>query len=306
MKEIDVSIILVNFNTKILTSNAIESIINKTKNINYEIIVIDNNSHDGSVQYLIDKFKNEIKIVKLNENIGFGGANNIGIENAKGEFVFLLNTDTILINNAVSILYSFIKSNKDVAVCGGNLYDINGNPIHSYAKKIPGFKMVILEPFIMAINKRRKIQRIYDFNYRNQNIEVGYITGADMMIRKNVLAEVGGFDPEFFMYFEESELQDRIHKKGFKIYSIPEAKITHLVGMSLSCNTDIEKRRWKTSILIKSTFLYFEKVYGINTVKYVYAFSQFWNLIFSTFKKEYKINFNITKLEYKKWREKYK
>ena len=101
----DVSIILVSYNTILLTASAIDSIIEKTQGITYEIILVDNNSVDGTVEYLDGKFNENLIIVKSTKNLGFGKANNLGIEIANGKYVFLLNTDTILINNAIKVLW---------------------------------------------------------------------------------------------------------------------------------------------------------------------------------------------------------
>lgn len=303
MNDIDVSIILVNYNTKELTTNAIESIFNKTIGVKYEVIIVDNNSSDDSIIYFKEKFGSKIIVIELLDNIGFGKANNIAIKKSKGEFVFLLNTDTILINNAIHILFNFMINNKDCAVCGGNLLDKQGRPIHSYLSKLPNIKTIIFDPIIYILNNIRKEKKVINYNYSNENIKVGYITGADMMVRKNVLDEVGEFDSDFFMYFEESELQNRILKKDYTIYSVPKAKIVHLVGMSSSSNTDFENQYKKNSIWYKSMYLYFDKVYGKKSVKYVYFFTQFWNIVFFTFKKKYKINYKAAMIEFKNWKE---
>ena len=132
MREIEVSIILVHYKTLELTTNVIKSIYKKTKEVIFEIIVVDNASNDGSIEKIERKFKNQIKIIKNNENVGFGRANNIGVKEAKGKYIFLLNTDTILINNAIKILFEFIEKNKKIAVVGGNLYTKDLKPAHSF------------------------------------------------------------------------------------------------------------------------------------------------------------------------------
>ena len=229
----DISIIIVNYNTLELTKNTIDSVIEKTTGIKYEIILVDNASTDGSIEYFEKNYKDKIIFLKNKENLGFGRANNKGIEIAKGKFIFLLNSDTLLINNAIKILFDYMKLNSKVGVCGGNLYDIKLNPVHSYLEKIPSIKTEInyffniLGKVLKKISKRRD-----DFNYSKLVKEVGYITGADMMIRKSVLEKVGVFDEIFFMYSEEAELTYRIKQAGYKIMSVPMAQIIHLEGKS--------------------------------------------------------------------------
>ena len=209
----DVSVIIVNYNTLKLTENTINSVIEKTQGIKYEIILVDNASTDGSIEYFEEKCSDKIIFLKNKENLGFGRANNKGMEIAKGKYIFLLNSDTLLINNAVKILYEYMEKEIKTGICGGNLYDAELNPIHSFILKIPSIKteinnqLNIFSKLIRRISNKRE-----DFNYSALPLEVGYITGADMMIRKSVIEKAGKFDDDFFMYFEETELTYRIKK----------------------------------------------------------------------------------------------
>lgn len=265
----DVSVIIVNYNTLELTKNTINSVIEKTSELNYEIILVDNASVDSSVEFFEREYKDKIIFIKNNENLGFGRANNKGIEIAKGKYVFLLNSDTLLINNAIKILFDFMEKNEDCGVCGGNLFDVNLKPTHSFLKKLPclsseiNFQLNFFSKiFRKIINKRG------DFNYSKNEKEVGYVTGADMMIRKKILLETGLFDKDFFMYSEESELTYRIKQKGYKVISIPQAKIVHLEGKS-----SIFKEK-KHHMFLESKYKYFYKTSNLKTCKYVYYISQ--------------------------------
>lgn len=292
----DISIIIVNYNTLELTKNTIDSVIEKTTGIKYEIILVDNASTDGSIEYFEKNYKDKIIFLKNKENLGFGRANNKGIEIAKGKFIFLLNSDTLLINDAIKILFDYMKLNSKVGVCGGNLYDIKLNPVHSYLEKIPSIKTEInyffniLGKVLKKISKRRD-----DFNYSKLVKEVGYITGADMMIRKSVLEKVGVFDEIFFMYSEEAELTYRIKQAGYKIMSVPMAQIIHLEGKS----TKFKDKKFR--MYLESKYKYFYKVYGIESCKKFYFISQigyFLRLFFSFNKDYYQMN-KINKEEYK-------
>jgi GT2 family glycosyltransferase len=226
----DVSIIIVNYNTKELITNCIQSIYDKTTGIDYEIIVVDNASFDGSQQMIAEKFP-DIKLIELNENIGFGSANNKAIEFATGRNLLFLNPDTKLINNAIKILSDYLGNSPKSGACGGNLLDDNLNPTQSFRLNYPSLFFEINE-MLMKIPEKLLFGKNREYNYSNKYKCVAYITGADLMIKKTVIDEVGNFNPVFFMYFEETDLCNRINKKGYNIISIPEAKIQHLEGKS--------------------------------------------------------------------------
>ncbi len=297
----DVSIIIINYNTLELTKNTINSVIEKTQGIKYEIILVDNASADGSIEYFEEKYRNKIIFLKNRENLGFGRANNKGIEIAKGKYVFLLNSDTLLINNAIKILFEYMELNPKVGVCGGNLYDGELNPTHSYLKKIPSIKTEInyffniLGKIVKKISKKRD-----DFNYSESAREVGYITGADMMIRKSILEKIGIFDEIFFMYSEEAELTYRIKQAGYKIISVPKAKIVHLEGKS----TKFKEKKFK--MCLESKYKYFYKIYGIKSCKNFYLISQlgYFLRLFFSLDKDYWVMIKINKQEYKNFKNK--
>ena len=238
----DVSIIIVNYNTASLLCDAINSVIEKTEGIEYEIIVVDNNSDDNSENIIPQKYGKKVVYIKLPENIGFGRANNEGVKYAKGRNILLLNPDTILINNAIKILSDYLDNHSGTAVCGGNLYDENLNPAHSFSRH---FISIFYEIDLFALNWLSKIRygKNSEFNNTEKNLKVACIVGADLMIKKAVFEQVGGFDADFFMYHEEQELCFRIKKNGYKIESIPEAKIIHLEGKSFTSNLDRQKRQ---------------------------------------------------------------
>ena len=225
----DVSVIIVNYNTKELILDCIKSVIEKTQNIDYEIIVADNNSVDNSVIEIKNNFPS-VKVIELKENIGFGRANNECIKVSNGKYIFCLNPDTLLINNAVKILFDFMENNSDCGACGGNLYDKNMSPCYSfgYGDDIISlfFRKTILKWLYRPIFRQIKD---YEKNKNKSLIqEVNNITGADIMLRKSLLDKIGCFNEKFFMYFEETELETRIKRAGYKIFFVPDSKIIHL------------------------------------------------------------------------------
>ena len=231
----EVSVIIVNYNTVSLLCDAIDSVLEKTMNIAYEIIVVDNNSSDNSEIIVPEKYGEKVVFLKLPENIGFGRANNEGVKIAKGRNIFLLNPDTILVNNAVKILSDYLDNHSEVAVCGGNLYDADMKPTHSFARH---FFSVFYEIDLFFMNWLSKIKygKNSNFNYTGKELEVVCIVGANLMIKKDVFEQLGEFDSDFFMYHEEQELCFRVNKNGYKIMSVPTAKIIHLEGKSFTSN----------------------------------------------------------------------
>ena len=226
----DVSIIIVNYNTGKLILNLLASIRKYVSDITYEIIVVDNNSSEN-ISELLMPYQNEVRCILLPENVGFGRANNKALEYATGRYIFFLNPDTLLLNNAVKILSDFMDNNPEVGVCGGNLYDEKMCPIHSFMPILPSPSWdlnTLLGEQLFRLRYGKNVQH----NFTKHPIQVGYITGADMMVRREVLDQVGAFDPDFFMYFEETELTYRIVKAGWKVYAVPDSKIIHLEGQS--------------------------------------------------------------------------
>ncbi len=225
----DVSIIIVNYNTRELLSNCLDSIVANTTGVEYEVIVVDNASSDGSVKMLETDFP-WVQVIESKENLGFGRANNLGTEYAKGEYYFLLNSDTVLLNNTIQIFHRYASEHPEDGVLGSILLDSNNLPSHSFSF-LPSPKRLFKDLIFRYISLFHKFPP-----YRNKTITepipVEYITGADLWIPAKVYREVGGFDPDYFLYFEETDLQKRIHEKGIRRTIIPGPQITHLEGGS--------------------------------------------------------------------------
>jgi len=245
----DVSVIIVNYNTLTLTKQCIDSVFLNTRDVSFEIILVDNASSDGSQEFFI--CDNRIKYIKNKKNLGFGKANNLGLKHAKGRNIFFLNSDTYLVNDAISILSKFLDNNDTVGACGGNLYNEKMQPNVSFKRFYP---CIWTELDILLGRIPSKILGIKNtnFNYYDIPIEVAYISGADLMIRKVVLDKYGAFNPSFFMYYEETELCYRIKKNGgYKIMNVPNAKIVHMNGKS-----SINNSKKPSQLFLDSRFTY--------------------------------------------------
>lgn len=201
----------------------------------YEIIVVDNGSSDQTVSYIRRQYPDVI-VVENAENLGFAGGNNLGIRLAKGEYIFLLNPDTIVRPRAVDILVSFMDANPDVGVCGPKLLNEDGT-IQRSVRHFPSFRGVLYGHTICRMlglfrsHHRKWMMR--DFAYDRQ-MDVDQVMGAAMMIRRSVLDRIGGMDESYFMYLEEVDLCYAIKQNGSRIVFLPDAVITHLGGRSSS------------------------------------------------------------------------
>ena len=234
----DVSIILVNYNSTQLLVNAVHSILTHTKRISFEIIIVDNASPDDGVQVLSQEFGNKVILIESKKNLGFGGANNLGIEKAQGKYLFLLNPDTILLNDAISIFYDYAEQNQaqNIGALGTVLLDANLKPSNSYGRFLTPTN-VLFESLPNILKKTNKP------HITTNPFKIDFITGADLFIPHTVIKKTGLFDTRFFMYCEEVDLQKRMEKLGFQRIIIPSCKIIHYDGGSYNIKNCRSARR---------------------------------------------------------------
>lgn len=256
---VKVSVIFVSYNTSELTINAIKSVYEKTEDIKYEIILVDNNSRDDTVSKVKEEFP-DVVIYENKNNDGFGSANNIGVSLASGQYVFLLNTDTILCNNAIKILSDYLDENDNIVACGGNLYDKDLNPAASYSRLFPSIKLELNELFFNFTSSLNVFNSNFNFTEK-PIIFKGSISGADSLIRKDVFEKVGGFDEKIFLYYEETDLFYRLSKLNHRVASVPRAKIIHLEGGSEQVKEITLERS------LNSKYYYLNKFFSKNRVK---------------------------------------
>lgn len=254
----DVSIIIVNYNTCDLTRNCLKSVFEQTKDIDFEVIVSDNGSKDGSIEMIKTEFP-QVILIENNANLGFGKANNVGYRYANGNYVFLLNSDTVLLNNAVKCFMNEIKKLPDYIACMGcKLTGNNGKYIHSYGNFPTFWNEMLRSPFSL-LGKLRIGNKGFDSTpiipIEEGLFIVEYITGADLFVKKDVIDKCGLFDEDFFMYYEETEMQYRYKKKGYYSCLTAKPEIQHLVGGSNKATRQISKN-------INGLMLCYEKIHG--------------------------------------------
>jgi GT2 family glycosyltransferase len=226
-----VSIILVNYNGIDVLIDCLHSLEKFIPRDNCEVIVVDNNSQDNSVDILNDKFSH-IKLIKLPKNVGFGAGNNAGAKIAKGEFLFLLNTDTILTNNILPYLLELMSENSGVGVIGPKLLFPDGSFQISFSPEI-GIKGEIEARKLHKNAENKNNLHIIEQDFQDIK-EVDIVVGAAFFIRADLFDLLGGFDEKFFMYFEESDLCQRVRNKGYKIFYTPHVSLIHIRGYSVN------------------------------------------------------------------------
>lgn len=224
----DLSVIIVNHNTLPLTRRCVDSVYAHTRNLRFEVIVVDNASSDGSQSVLA--CDERIILLPLSRNMGFGGANNRALNIALGRNILFLNPDTELLNNAAEQMVSLLDGRRDVVACGANLYDENLHPALSYRPFLPSWLSEV-DGLLWGIPQRLRYGRARYFNPDLHTRSVGYITGADLMVKRLVLERVGGFNEQFFLYYEDTDLCRRLARRGV-LLSLPTAHILHREGGS--------------------------------------------------------------------------
>ena len=276
----DVSIIIVNYYSEKMIVDCVKSICEKTFGLKYEIIVVDNGSTDDSINLLQNELGDKIRLVSAGQNLGFGKANNLGAQYAKGKYLFLLNPDTILVNNAIKILFDYLEQNPKSGIAGGNLYmpEMTASPSYclqfdtiELEKKNAGWIYLIKKKFQDKLALHGKVRPFESvFNYSSEIKKVAYIFGADIMISKSLFDDVKGFDPDFFMYAEEEELSWRIAKKRYEIVNVPQAKIIHLEGATSKERNDFSEKQFK--MRMHGTLIYYKKCFGKEGLEKFYKY----------------------------------
>lgn len=252
-----VSIIIVNYHVRDRLFVCIKSILTSKPKVKFEIIVVDNDEEKTIKNELNKKFPQVIYVP--NENKGFGEGNNAGAKHAKGEYLFFLNPDTVLLNNSIDLLINFLEKKRHAAVVSPLLFDKNKNPYKLQGDtELNPLRAIFVLSFINKIFPENKIYKdYYLFDWDKKSIkEVDTVPGTAFVIRKKIFENIGGFDEKFFLYFEEFDLCKRVRELGYKIVIIPGAKVLHHWGLSTRSKPDIEK------IFRESRFYYFKKHFG--------------------------------------------
>lgn len=241
----DVSVIIVSWNTKEFLRRLLLSIYKHTAGLTFEILVVDNASHDGSVEMVRSEFP-EVQLLPYPANLGFSRANNKAAEVATGKFLCFLNADTELKENSLKIIFEEISSNRRIGILGCHLEFANGRHQDS-VRKFPTlgdqFFILLKLPYLFprAAVLRRYLCANFDYGH---NSEVEQIMGAVMMISRDNFRRLGGFDERFYLWFEEVDLQKRLRDKfSLKTCYTAKTSIIHHKSQSFAQTRSVTKQR---------------------------------------------------------------
>ncbi len=254
MNEIDISIIIVNYNVKDFLFQCLKSIEKSEQNLNVEVIVVDNNSTDGSVNYLSPLFP-RVNFIALEENLGFSRANNLGFKNAKGKYFLILNPDTILEENTLIVMKEYLDTHQEVGIAGCKVLNADGTFQVPCRRGFPTPWVAFTKLFgLQQIFPKSKLFGRYNQTFRNidETYYIESISGSFMFARRETIKELGGFDTDFFMYAEDIDLCYRATKLNWKIAYIHSTSIIHYKGESTKRSKDNELKNFYKAMEIYS------------------------------------------------------
>lgn len=246
----NLSIIIVNWNTKQLLDDCLASIYKETTLPDFETFVADNASSDGSAAMVKEKYP-QVRLIENKDDLGFGTANNPVLKQAGGRYLLLLNPDTVILEHALDKAIAFMEAQPEASILAPRMKMLkNGNlvwrknvfPDPSLLQQI--ILMSRIRYFFPHSKIIKKIQRRgYDFDYEKAGEVMGHIEGAFMLMRREVFEKIGFFDEKFFMWFEEVDLLLRAKQAGYKIFYSPEPKIIHYGGQAVKQEMSLLKQK---------------------------------------------------------------
>lgn len=264
----DLSIVIVSFNTRNVLRECLQSIERESGELKVETWVVDNCSSDGSPEMIEQEFPN-VHLIRSKTNLGFGAANNVALEKARGRYIVLLNSDAFLCADSLRLAVKHMDENPRAGLVGARLVGRD----HSWQPSARMFPTVLNDAFIyFGLASRHPKSRVFgrfDRTWADQSVaaEVDWVPGAFSIIRSEVFAKVGFFDPAFFLYSEEVDLCRRIKDAGYQIWYWPDIVVVHIGGESSRqiktlemSSTGAQLIRWR----MRSTLLYYRKHHGFS------------------------------------------
>ena len=252
------SISIVNWNTKELLKNCLGSIFQNYSGEEFEVIVADNNSGDGSIEMLEEYFP-RVNLIKNTENLGFGRANNKIMAVSKGEYILIINPDILIKKGAIEKMIDFLAKNVSAGAVGAKLQNPDGTiQMDGFYRRFPSLTQVLLYQTIfyrLFLRFPAISARYWEYQDVSEQHEVDQIPGACILVKREVYERTGGFDEDYFIWYEDVDWCYRIKKSGLKLYYLPEAEIVHVGGQSF-LNMDPGE---KIILFYSSLFKYFKK-----------------------------------------------
>jgi len=269
---ITLSVVIVNYNVRYYLEQCLLSVQDALKGIKSEIIVVDNASKDDSCSMLKSKFK-EVILIENKENVGFSKANNQGVEKAKGEYVLILNPDTVLAEDTLQQVLQFASDKEKIGAVGVKFIDGSGHFLPECKRGIPTPKVAFGKLFGFP---KSAIDTYYATHLNENEIgKIDILTGAFMLLKKTVYQEVNGFDEDYFMYGEDIDLSYKIIKKGYPNYYFGKTKIIHYKGESTTKDKKYIKRFYG------AMEIFYKKHFKVNPVSSLFMLAgiKFWQTV---------------------------
>lgn len=280
-----VSIIIINYNTFRLTCECIASVFEQSRGFEFEVILVDNASTECEADLFLEKFP-QISLIKSPKNVGFARGNNLGIAQAKGAYVLLLNSDTKLLENSILLALERFEQGENIGVLSTALIYPDGR-LQPVANRFPSIRVELIELLrlqkLMTKSQRAKALLGFFFDHQSE-IKADWVWGAFFLTKRSIIEQFPEkklFD-DFFMYYEDVQWCYYIKKKlGYEVLYFPQTKVIHYG--SASSKTEIEKTVIKTQNSLKNEITFLTKEKGTNYIKHLY-FWRMWK--FSTLRGE--------------------
>ena len=236
----ELSVVIVNYNTREDLENCLTSISKSKQNLGYEIWVVDNCSTDGSLEMVKRRFPS-VRLIENNSNLGFSKANNVALRQIRSPFILLLNPDTIVHDHVFDRTTDFLKANDDAGMVSCMLVKADGTLDLACRRSFPSpFDGFCRAAGLSKLFPRSKLFARYNLTYLPEDkvSEVDAVNGAFMMVKQEALKEVGFLDEDYFMYIEDLDWCFRFKNRGWKIYYVPDSTTTHIKGQAGKKNSN--------------------------------------------------------------------
>lgn len=237
----DLSIIILNYRTLGLVKNCLKAIKDLNLPYQHEVIVVDNNSQDGSIEYLKEYYF-DIKLIESKVNLGFSGGNNLGIKKAQGNYILILNPDILILSNAIKKMYQFLEEHPQAGICGPKLINPDGSLQYS-CSRFPNWQLPFYRRTFLGKTKRGQkwVNHYFMKDWDHQtNRKVDSLYGACLMVRKKAIDDVGLLDERYFMYLEDLDWCRRFWQNNWEVWYIAEAKVIHYHQRESAVGTGIK------------------------------------------------------------------
>lgn len=264
--QIDASIVIVSFNTCGVLRECLESIERESSSLQVEVVIVDNNSSDGSPE-MIERDFPQVRLIRSKVNLGFGAANNAALESCRGRYIVLLNSDAFLCADSLRLAVQHMDENPRAGLGGGRLVGRDS----SWQPSARMFPSILSDLTVMTgLASRYPKSRLFghfDRTWADQSLasEVDWVPGAFSIIRAEVIGKLGFFDPAFFLYSEEVDLCRRIKSAGYQIWYWPDITVIHIGGESSRQVKSLEMSSAGAQLVLwrmRSTLLYYRKHHG--------------------------------------------